>query len=255
MSIIESIYIIAIVFLSYAACLWLENYFSKKGSNKADKEDIEGISYKSEKGKNYATKEDIEEITRKVEDVKNLVSFTAQKRFEHLNEQERILVKILHEATLISQSQNKLLLYLYDVTSRQRYDSLVDFINDRLAQFYHLSNLAIVTVQDDEVYERIENLSKCVTFLGLQVCTIATNAANFVSLHNNKMDYALNKTNNEQEKAEWFSRAIKDKQYIEAMRDKPVKGKDELNKAIEDYCLWLKQLYGKDFFIYKKTPN
>ena len=57
--------------------------------------------------------------------------------------------------------------------------------------------------------------------------------ANFVSLHNNKMDWALNKTNNEQEKVEWFSRAIKDKQDIEEMRDKPVKGK---------YCTFSKQL-------------
>ena len=47
------------------------------------------------------------------------------------------------------------------------------------------------------------------------------------------MDWALNKTNNEQEKVEWFSRAIKDKQDIEEMRDKPVKGK---------YCTFSKQL-------------
>jgi hypothetical protein len=132
-----------------------------------------------------------------------------------------------------SHHTNKFLLYLYDVTSRQRYDSLVDFINDRLAQFYHLSNLAIVTVQDDEVYERIENLSKCVTFLGLQVCTIATNAANFVSFHNNKMDYALNKTNNEQEKAEWFSRAIKDKQDIEERTIATVKQLTEEERVSE----------------------
>lgn len=179
--------------------------------------------------------------------------FSAQKRFEHLNEQEHILVEILHEATVISQSQNKLLFYLHDVTTRQRYDLLVDFVNDRLTQFYHLSNLAIITIQDDEINERIEELSKSVTFLGLQVCTTATNAANLVSQFNSEMDYALNKTINNQEKADWLSLANKDKQDIEKMRGEPIEGKEKLNKAIENYRLWLKQLYGKDFFIYKQV--
>lgn len=242
-----------ICFIASCLVLVVYHYFVKKGSNKADKEDTREISYESEKGKNIATKEDIAEITKQVEDIKNHVLFSAQKRFEHLNEREHILVEILHEATVISQSQNKLLFYLYDVTTRQRYDLLVDFINDSFAQFYHLSNLAIITIQDDKVNEKIENLSMAVTYLGLQVCAKATNAANLVSTFNSKMDYALNKSRDDQDKNNWLSQANIDKQKIEDMKIEPIKGKDELNKAIEDYCLWLKQLYGKDFFIYKQV--
>lgn len=232
---------------------WFQNYTGKKASNRADKEDTREISYEGEKGKNIATKEDIAEITKQVEDIKNYVSFSAQKRFNHLNEQERILVEILHMATLISQSQNKLIFYLHDVTTRQRYDLLVDFINDSLTQFYHLSNLAIITIQDDKVNEKIENLSMAVTYLGLQVCAKATNAANLVSTFNSKMDYALNKSSDEREKNSWLSLANIDKQNIEKMKNEPIEGKVELNKAIEDYKLWLKQLYGKEFFIYKQV--
>lgn len=251
----DYVILLIIVFISNFIAYWLQNYVAKKASNRADKEDSKEINYEIEKGKNLATKEDVEDITRKVEDVKNLVSFTAQKRFDHLNEQERILTEILHVATQISQSQNKLILYLYDTTSRNRYDLLVDFVNERLEYFCHLSNLARITVQDDEVYKRIESLSKGVTFLGLQVCTTATNAANLVSQYSNEMDYALNKTSSEKEKFEWLSRAINDKQKIEKMRDKPVEGKNELNKAIGDYCFWLKTLYGKEYFTYKNTPR
>lgn len=247
--------LLIIILLLNLIVFWIQNYITQKAKNRADKEDSRKINYESEKGKNLATKEDVEDITRKVEEVKNLVSFTAQKRFDHLNEQERILIEILHVATQISQSQNKLILYLYDTTSRNRYDLLVDFVNERLEYFCHLSNLARITVQDDEVYERIESLSKGVTFLGLQVCTIATNAANLVNQCSNEMDYALNKTSNEKEKFEWLSRAINDKQKIEKMRDKPVEGKNELNKAIGDYCFWLKTLYGKEYFTYKNTPR
>ena len=69
------------------------------------------------------------------------------------------------------------------------------------------------------------------------------------------MDYALNKTSNDQEKADWLSQAKIDKQKIEKMKVDPITGKDDLNKAIEDYKFWLKQLYGKDFFTYKEKTN
>jgi hypothetical protein len=102
---------------------------------------------------------------------------------------------------------------------------------------------------------RLKALSKSVTFLGSQVCTKAANAANLVSLYYNKMDYALNKTSNDQGKTEWLSQAKIDKQKIEKMKVEPITSKTDLNKAIEDYKLWLKQLYGKDFFTYKQTKE
>ena len=245
----DYVILLIIVFISNFIAYWLQNYVAKKASNRADKEDSKEINYEIEKGKNLATKEDVEDITRKVEDVKNLVSFTAQKRFDHLNEQERILTEILQVATQISQSQNKLILYLYDTTTRNRYDLLVDFINERLEHFYHLSNLAIITINEEGLEDIIKRLSMSTTYLGLEVCTLATNAANLVSQYNNEMDYVLNRVLTEEEKLKWLENTINTKSRIENIKQTTIRGKNELQEAINDYCLWLKQLYDKDFFV------
>ena len=60
------------------------------------------------------------------EDVKTEISLSKQKRYEQLAEQERILLGILNEASKVSQSQNRIVLYLYDTSSRKRYDKLVE---------------------------------------------------------------------------------------------------------------------------------
>lgn len=69
---------------------WLISYFSKSGSNTADKKDKRGISYEGKKGANIADEED-------------QVSQTQKER----------LVKILYIAEKINQSQNK---YFYTCT-------------------------------------------------------------------------------------------------------------------------------------------
>lgn len=251
MSTSEYVLLIITVAIVNIVCYWLQNYVSKKAENQADREDIRDITYESEKGKNLATKEDIEEITRKVEEVKNFISLAAQKRYERLNEQEKLLLEILHVATLISQSQNKLLFYLHDITTRQRFDALVDFVNDQLSQLYHLCNLATITVNVEGVEDKVMSLVKNSTFLGIQVCTIATNAANIVNQYTGQLDYALNKTTSDKAKAKWLVLANQTKQKIEELREKSIDGKEQLNNSIEDYCSWLKQLYGKEVFVYK----
>lgn len=251
MSTSEYVLLIITVAIVNFVCYWLQNYVSKKAENRADKEDIRDITYESEKGKNFATKEDIEEITRKVEEVKNVVSLAAQKRYERLNEQEKLLLEVLYIATLISQSQNKLLFYLHDITTRQRFDSLVDYVNDHLSQLCHLCNLAMITVNVEGVEDKVMSLVKYSTFLGIQVCTVATNAANIVSQYTGQLDYALNKTTSDKDKAKWLVLANQTKQKIEELREKSIDGKEQLNNSIEDSCSWLKQLYGKEVFVYK----
>lgn len=255
MSISEYIFLTIIIASINFICFWLQGYVSKKARNQADKEDVRHITYESEKGKNFATKEDIEEITRKVEEVKNYVSLAAQKRYERLNEQEKILLEVLHVATQISQSQNKLLLYLHDTTTRKRFDTLVDFVNDHLTQLCHLCNMAMITVHVDGVEDKITSLVENSTFFGLQVCTVATNAANIVSQYTSQLDYALNKARLDVEIKKWLILANQTKQKIEELREKSIDGKEQLNESIEDYCLCLKQLYDKDIFVYKQSKS
>lgn len=249
----ETVEIITIILLLLGefACLYLVNHTKKLAENTADILQNRAKEYEAEKGKNLATKEDIEEITKKMEEVRTEVSLSKQKKYERLNEQERILVDILNEATKISQSQNKLVLYLYDTSSRVRYDDLVEFVNDTLTHFYHLCNHAVVSIPIEGLDKVVENLSFAVTYLSLNVNVLASNAANLVEQFNNQWNYALNQTTTEQNKVEWMQNSLKTKQQIEGMRDKPVEGKEQLSKAIDEYCLWLKQLYGKEFFVFK----
>lgn len=249
MSILSVIFFIAIM-LCELLCIYFVTKVKKSAENSANILQNRKIEYESEKGKNLATKEDIEEITKKVEEVKSVVSLSAQKRYEHLNEQERILVDILNVATLIAQSQNKLLLYLYDTSSRERHDLLIETINDNLSRFYYLCNLAVITVEVEDVEKIIKELSARVAFLAAQVCVTATNAANLISQYNAQLDYALNKVNVESGQGTFLAVALETKQQIEEMRDKPIAGKEELGKAIDNYKVWLKRLYGTDFFVY-----
>lgn len=222
----------------------------RSAKNTADILQNRSKEYESEKGKNLATKEDIEEITKKVEEVKVEVSLSKQKKYEQLVEQERILLDILKEATNISQAQNKLILYLYDTSSRKRYDELVESVNDTLSHLYHLSNLAIVSISIDGLDCVIDELSTAATLLGSQVNVIATNAANLVEQYNNHFNYAMNNAAAEKDKTFWLTSSLESKQQIESLRKEPILGKEDLNTAIESYCLWLKKLYGKDFFTF-----
>lgn len=244
------ILLIALLVLGNLLSLYLSSTAKRLGENNADILQNRMKEYESEKGKNLATKEDIAEITKRVEDVKTEISFSKQKRYEQLAEQERILLGILNEASQVSQSQNKIILYLYDTSSRKRYDALVENVNDTLTRFYHLCNLAVVCVPLDDIEDVIKELSIAVTYLGTQVNVTATNAASLVEQYNKQMDYAMNHAEVEN-KSTWFTASVQTKQQLEAMRNKPIDGKDVLKVAIEKYCEWLKQFYGKDIFMFK----
>ena len=244
------ILIIALLLLGELLSLYLLSTVKRLGENNADILQNRMKEYESEKGKNLATKEDIAEITQKVEEVKTEISFSKQKRYEQLAEQERILLGILHEASIVSQSQNKIILYLYDTSSRKRYDALVENVNDTLTRFYNLCNLAVICVPLDDIEEVVKDLSIAVTYLGAQVNVIATNAASLVEQYNNQMDYAMNHAEGDN-KTTWFNACVQTKQQLEAMREKPIDGKDALRAAIEKYCVWLKLQYGKEVFVFK----
>ena len=244
------ILLIALLVLGNLLSLYLSSTAKRLGENNADILQNRIKEYESEKGKNLATKEDIAEITKKVEDVKTEISLSKQKRYEQLAEQERVLLGILNEALQVSQSQNKIILYLYDTSSRKRYDALVENVNDTLTRFYHLCNLAVICVPFDDIENVIKDLSIAVTYLGTQVNVIATNAAILVEQYNKQIDYAMDHVEGES-KVTWFNASLQTKQQLEAMREKPIDGKDALRAAIEKYSAWLKQQYGKEVFVFR----
>lgn len=248
---ISEIIVFAILLLGELACIYLVNHTKRQAENNADILQNRDKEYEAEKGRNLATKEDIAEITKKVEEVKVEVSLAQQQKYDALIEQKQLLVDILNDVTKITQAHNKLLLYLYDTSSRKRFDSMVEFVSDTLTYFYHACNLAKVTVPLVDIDQRIENLSVITTLYASHISVTATNAASLVEQFNNQMDYAMNHAGAEQSKATWMATSLRTKQQIEDMRNKANPYTDEIQTEVEKYCSWLKQLYGKEFFTFK----
>ena len=225
--------------------------YKKIAENNADILQNRDKAYQSEKGKNLATKEDIEEITKKVEEVKTEVSLAQQQKYNLLIEQKQLLVDILNDVTRIMQAQNKLLLYLYDTSSRKRLDELVEYISNTLTHFYHICNLIRVIVLLEDIDKRIEELSINVTLFSSHISVTATNAANLINQYNSQFDYVINKTTTEQDKATFLKKSLETKKQIVSMQNIANPYKDELQSELKKYLAWLKQLYGKDFFSFK----
>lgn len=244
--------LIAILIIGELACIYLVNYTKRLAQNNADILQNRDKEYEAEKGRNLATKEDIEEITKKMEEVRTEVSLSKQQKYDSIIEQKQLLLGLLNDANIITQAHNKLLLYLYDTSSRTRYDALVEKVSDTLTHFYHASNLAIVTVPIDNIEDVIRELSVNMTLYGSHVSVTATNAASLVEQFNNQLEYALNKATSDEIKASWLANSVQTKQQIEALRNKANPYTDELRSEIEKYCAWLKQLYGNEFFAFKK---
>ena len=243
--------ILLLLVVGEVACIYLVNNTKQLAKNNADILQNRDKEYEAEKGRNLATKEDIEEITKKVEEVKAEVSLAHQQKYDLLLEQKQLLIAILNDATKITQAQNKLALYLFDTSSRKKFDELVETVSDTLTHFYHSCNLARVAVPIEDIDKRIEELSVIVTLYGTHISVTATNAASIVEQFNNEFDYALHQAKTDVDKATWMQRSVTTKQKVEDMRNKANPYRDEMQTEIEKYCSWLKQLYGMEFFTFK----
>ncbi len=231
--------------------IFIASSVKKVAENNADILQNHEKEYEKEKGKNLATKEDIEEITRKMEDVKSIVSLSNQKKSENLSDQERILIEILTEANMISKAQNRCYLYLFDTSTRRKFDNLVEMVTDRMTNFYHLCNLAKIKIDTESLATQLDGLEKAVTLIGIEITTKSTNAASLIDEHLKMYDYAMTRASSDKEKVEWMQMSLESKRKIESMRTEPLAYKEQIWEAIDSYCEWLKELYGKEFFVMK----
>ena len=191
---------------------WLKSYFTKKGSNNADKEDTRITSYEGKKGVNVADEED------------------------QLNQghKER-LIKILYLAEKINQSITKYVLYFYDYTTRAKYDRLVEDLNSLLTDVYHEQRLANLFLPKEE-QEVLDNLLTCLSGITVELSTNSTNAASRITLYNEYMQQA--RENKDAEQFYW-NEAIKVKNELNGISKKELVFKTELQSAIKEYVAWL----------------
>ena len=218
----ESIIIESIKNMSLLDCLilliliigvdWLKSYFTKKGSNNADKEDTRITSYEGKKGVNVADEED------------------------QLNQvQKERLIKILYLAEKINQSINKYVLYFYDYTTRAKFDQLVEDLNSLLTDVYHEQRLANLFLPKEE-QDILDNLLTYLSGIVVELSTNSTNAASRITLYNEYLQLA--RENKDAEQFYW-NEASRVKNQLDEISAKELMFKKELQNAIKEYVEWL----------------
>lgn len=191
---------------------WLKSYFTKKGSNNADKEDTRITSYEGKKGVNVADEED------------------------QLNQvQKERLIKILYLAEKINQSITKYVLYFYDYTTRAKFDQLVEDLNSLLTDVYHEQRLANLFLPKEE-QDILDNLLTYLSGIVVELSTNSTNAASRITLYNEYLQLA--RENKDAEQFYW-NEAIKVKNELNKMSKNELVFKAELQSAIKEYVAWL----------------
>lgn len=191
---------------------WLKSYFTKKGSNNADKEDTRITSYEGKKGVNVADEED------------------------QLNQgQKERLIKILYLAEKINQSITKYVLYFYDYTTRAKFDRLVEDLNSLLTDVYHEQRLANLFLPKEE-QEVLDNLLTCLNGITVELSTNSTNAASRISLC---IEYLQRAREDKDRESDFLNEAINVKKQIDDISTKELMFKNDLQEAIKKYVEWL----------------
>lgn len=251
MNLFLEICLFLLVLVGEVILLFMVGFTKRASENNADILLNQQKYYESEKGKNLATKEDIEDITKKVEEVKTTVSLSKQNEYDLKMEQERILLGILDDATKISICYVRLYVYLCDISSRTRLDSLVDSTNDILAHFRYLCNLATVSIPVEGIDEAIGALVDSVINKCFQISITATEAANLIDSHNTQLGLVKDSTLSNESKGLLIEGLARTKQKYDDIRSRDIPEQDSLLSAIRDFSAFLKDLYGKDLFLFK----
>ena len=245
---------IDIILLIIAICYpfifkYIEQYFSQKGKNAAQKEDVRDIQYESKKGENIATKEDIKEITSQIETVKNEISFEKQRRHEFINQRTERLLKILYLTEKLNEQQGILLYALYDKHSSKRLLSLIEQINGTLLSFLHECRIIYVTVEDNDLTSRVTDLIKDAQAYAGYMCYIASNAASHLTNWEDFLDLAEKHNNATQ----LLNEAIKSQNGVEQTRKEFENNISDKKEALYEsqikYLSKLNLLFGSEFHL------
>jgi hypothetical protein len=191
---------------------WLKSYFTKKGSNNADKEDTRITSYEGKKGVNVADEED------------------------QLNQgQKERLIRILYLAEKINQSITKYVLYFYDYTTRAKFDRLVEDLNSLLTDVYHEQRLANLFLPKEE-QEVLDNLLTCLSGITVELSTNSTNAASRITIYN---EYLQRAREDQASKIYCLNEANVVRHGLKVLSEKELEFKNDLQEAIKKYVEWL----------------
>lgn len=230
--------------------LWLvlhKSKFEQIGKNMADILQNRKKEYESEKGRNLATKEDIEEITQKIEQVKAEVSFQNQWQHDHIQKREERLIKILNLANKIVMSQNRILIMSRNAYNVDRLFAMIDEIDSYAVELAHEGNMLVVDYRQFKDIRPATHLVDIAAKYAGELGCLANNVANSLQGSDFFKNRALEKetATSKQEMQNSLAMIVQAQNYVSA----PLNYKDQMTKAINDYILWLEQLYGKGVLV------
>ena len=145
------------------------------------------------------------------------------------------MIRILYLAEKINQSQNKYQLYFYDITSRVKFDQLIEDLNSLLTELYHEQRLANLYIREDEkkvLDDMVLNASGVVA----EMSTNSTNAASILSTYNLYMDRSVKDLQSEHI---YLKEALNSQSEFKKMRLKKLLLADDYQNAIQKYADWL----------------
>ena len=201
-----------LIYLLALGSYWLIAYFQRKGSNNADKSDMRVISYEGKKGGNVADEED------KINQV-----------------QRERLIKVLYLAEKINQSIGRYVLYFFDITTRAKFDKLVEELNGLLTDLYHEQRLSNWYLQEEQ-QKMLEDLLTNASGVVMEMSTNSTNAATCITVYN---EYVKLAREGRASDTYYLEQASVQSSKLHELSKKQLMFKDDYNSSIQKYAEWL----------------
>lgn len=223
-------------------------YIKEKGRGDAIKKNIRGTSYEEEKGKALATREDIEEVTNLIETVRSEVSFENQRKHSYIEQRTERFIKVLRLTEELYLCQSLLLYHLYDLNSADKLSQLIEKINMTLLDLVHECRMLTVSIDNEEITDKVYNLINSSQEHAGFLCYIASNA--ITHLRERKTFFDLSIQKNEKD---LFKRLLEhDADLMKIRKEFENRRKEKQDEFYDDvikYLAALKRLFGKEFYL------
>lgn len=241
-TILNIILTLLLVILAYSQRS-LKTMFEQIGKNIADILQNRDKEYESEKGRNLATKEDIEEITEKIEQVKSEISFRNQWKQDHIQKREERLIRILHLANKIAMSQNRIIIKSRNAYNVEKLFALIDEIDTYAVDLSHEGNMLVVDYRQFKDITPATKLIDTASKYAAELSCLANNVANALQVSDIFKNRAL--ANESSASTHEMTNSLFLSQQAQTYVNTPLVFKQPLQDAINEYIIWLEQLYGK----------
>ena len=166
--------ILLIVVLGFLLYKMLPAYATRKGENRADKEDAGKISYEQEHGRNLATKDDIDSVIKELEKVKSEVSLAEQRKHNLIEKRNESLLGIVEAAERMRIMKVQIASYISNLDAKNL-SRLTDEISETLVSLRKNVQIVTALTSDEKELDALTIFSYDITSVGMEYIQITTN--------------------------------------------------------------------------------